>query len=163
MALPQGAELGATSDPKALIVGDKTAVAEQATSVLDEQRRIGKLLETIEGLAVPSWEGGFGKIGYITQQAQEVGKYEAYRDTLKQVGTNLNTYADALGTAQNRAQDAIDKWNEGEAATKKALADHNAAVDGYNAVVGAHNAALKSGKTVPPIGMSEPGVFVDPG
>ncbi|MGH3351375.1 MAG: putative T7SS-secreted protein [Nocardioides sp.] len=163
MALAAGAELGATNDPKALVVGDKAAVAERATAILDEQRRIGSLLETIESLAVPTWEGGFGKAGYVYEMDQEASKFGAYRDTLKSMGTSLNTYADALGTAQNRAQDAIDKWNEGEAATKKALSEHNAAVDGYNGLVAAHNSAIKSGQTVPPIGLAHPGAFVDPG
>lgn len=163
MALPKGAELGASDDPKALIVGDKAAVAEQATAILDEQRRIGTLLDTIDGLAVPTWEGGLGKLGYVLKAGQETAKFEAYRDALKHAGTNLSGYADALATAQDRAQDAIDKWNEGEAATKTALADHNAAVDGYNRQVNAHNAALRSGRSVPLIGFVHPGPFVDPG
>lgn len=163
MTLPKGAELGASDDPKALIVGDKSAVAEQATAILDEQRRIGKLLDIIDGLAVPTWEGGLGKLGYVLKAGQETAKFEAYRDALKQAGTNLSGYADALATAQDRAQDAIDKWNEGEAATKTALADHNAAVDAYNREVDAHNAALKSGRSVPLIGFVHPGPFVDPG
>ncbi|MFD4326370.1 putative T7SS-secreted protein [Nocardioides sp. NPDC058538] len=163
MALPKGAELGASDDPRALIVGDKAAVAEQATAILDEQRRIGDLLDTIDGLAVPTWEGGLGKLGYVLKAGQETAKFEAYRDALKHAGTNLNGYADALAAAQDRAQDAIDKWNEGEAATKTALADHNAAVDGYNHKVDAHNAALRSGRSVPLIGFAHPGPFVDPG
>ncbi|MFE6645976.1 putative T7SS-secreted protein [Nocardioides sp. NPDC057772] len=158
-----GAELGASDDPKALIVGDKAAVAEQATAILDEQRRIDNLLDTIAGLAVPTWEGGLGKLGYILKAGQETAKFEAYRDALKEAGTSLSGYADALATAQDRAQEAIDKWNEGEAATKAALADHNAAVDGYNRQVEAHNAALRSGRPVPLIGYVHPGPFVDPG
>ncbi|WP_406029610.1 hypothetical protein OG801_15510 [Nocardioides sp. NBC_00163] len=163
MALPKGAELGATDDPKALIVGDKAAMAEQATAILDEQRRIGKLLDTIEGLAIPTWEGGLGKAGYTYEKAQETQKFETYRDSLKSVGTRLNTYADALGSAQDRAQTAIDKWNEGEAATKKALTEHNAAVDGYNRQVDEHNAAIRRGQSIPLIGFVHPGPFVDPG
>lgn len=164
MTIPKGAELGETNDPKALILGDKAAVAEFATTFLDEQRRIGEVLESIEGLAVPTWQGGFGKAGYTYKKGKEAEAIETYRDTLKDAGTILNSYSDALGTAQDRAQEAIDKWNEGEATTKKALADHNAAVDGYNRQVDAHNAAIKSGQTtIPLIGYVHPGPFVDPG
>lgn len=163
MALPKGAELGASDDPKALIVGDKAAVAEQATAILDEHRRIASLLDTIEGLAVPTWGGGLGKLGYVLKAGQETAKFEAYRDALKHAGTNLSGYADALATAQDRAQDAINKWNDGEAATKKALAEHNAAIDGYNAAVDAHNAALRSDRPIPLIGFAHPGPFIDPG
>ncbi|MEI7056252.1 putative T7SS-secreted protein [Nocardioides sp. CCNWLW239] len=163
MGLPNGAELGATDDPKALIIGDKVAVAEHATAIDDEQRRIGTLLETIGGLAIPTWEGGLGKAGYTYEKAGVAKKFEAHRDRLKSVGARLNTYADALGTAQDRAQCAIDKWNEGEAATKKALADHNAAVEGYNRQVAEHNAAIRSGQSIPLIGFVHPGPFVDPG
>lgn len=163
MALPKGAELGATSDPKALIVGDKTAVAEQATAILDEHRRIAGLLDTIEGVAIPTWEGGLGKTRYLYDEGVEAEKFETYRDTLKSVSTSLNTYADALGTALDRAQTAIDRWNEGEALTKKALDDHNAAVTAHNQRVDAHNAKIKTGLPVGPIDSEPPGRFVDPG
>jgi hypothetical protein len=138
-------------------------VAERATAILDEEKRIGDLLETIEGLAIPTWEGGLGKAGYIYEKGQVAEKFNAYREGLKSVGTRLNTYTDALGDAQDRAQAAIDKWNAGEAATKKALADHNAAVDGYNRQIDERNAAISTGQPMPLIGFAPPGPFVDPG
>ena len=163
MTLPQGADLGTTNDPKALILGDKVAVAEQATAILDEQRRIGKLLDSVNGLAIESWQGGIGQLQYGSLKLAEVMKLGAYQDVLKEVGTRLNDYSDALATAQGRAQDAIDKWNEGERATKEALADHNAAVRSYNDRVDAHNARMKAGLPVPAIAFVPPGAFVDPG
>ena len=163
MTLPQGAELGTTDDPKALIVGDKAAVAEQATAILDEQRRIGKLLDSLNGLAIDSWQGGIGQLQYGSLKIAEAMKLGAYQEVLKQAGTRLVDYSDALATAQGRAQDAINKWNEGEQTTKEALADHNAAVQSHNERVDAHNARMKAGLPVPAIAFAPPGPFVDPG
>lgn len=163
MALPEGAELGTTNDPKALILGDKAAVGAQATDILDERRRIDRLLDSIEGLAIPTWQGGIGQFEYLSLKTASAAKFETYRDVLKSVGANLNMYSDALGVAQEKAQSAIDKWNEGERATKAALAEHNAAVKSHNERVDGHNARVKAGLPVDALNLVPPGPFVDPG
>lgn len=160
MSLPDGAELGSTADATALIKGDKSSVAERAAALHAERRRVVGILQSIEGMAIPTWQGGDGKATYLQSRSAEVKKWEAYRDLLKASGDSLNSYADALGIAQERAQSAIDKWEAGEKATKDATTAYNERVASYNQWVEQQQC---NPSPAPSFGPAPPGQFVDPG
>lgn len=160
MSLPDGAELGSTTDATDLIKGDKASIAERANALHTEKRRVVGILQSIEGMAIPTWQGGDGKATYLQSRSAEVKKWEAYRDLLNASGDSLNSYADALGIAQERAQTAIDKWDEGEKATRDATSTYNEQVASYNQWV-EHQRCNPS--SAPSFGPTHPGQFVDPG
>lgn len=160
MSLPDGAELGSTTDKTVLIKGDKRSIAERAAALHTEGRRVVGILQSIEGMAIPTWQGGDGKATYLRGRSAEVKKWEAHRDLLKASGDSLNSYAEALGVAQERAQSAIDKWEEGEKATRDATTTYNDQVASYNQWVEQQRCNPASS---PSFGPARPETFVDPG
>lgn len=164
MTLPDGAELGTTTDPKALVKGEPGQVRANATRLSDEATRIGDLASEFEAITVAGWEGGYGQPAYESARAAELDKWRAYVDVLKKASTSLSTYAGALTTAQSAAADAITKWQEGETKTQTAITDYNQAVEAYNSYVCRPvSVPTFGGPTVPSMGPSRPGPFVDPG
>ena len=165
MSLPEGAELGTTTDPKALIKGEPSQVGANATRLSTESTRISGLADDIDAISIPGWSGGYGEPAYAASRSAEQDKWSAYADLLKQASTSLSTYAGALTTAQSKAADAIAKWQQGEDATKQAVSDYNASVDAYNSYVNRQVCvpSYGGGPTTPSIGPGKPGPFVDPG
>ncbi|KQW49066.1 hypothetical protein ASC77_10200 [Nocardioides sp. Root1257] len=165
MTLPDGAELGTTTDPKALIKGEPGQVRANATRLSTESTRIAGLAGDVDAISIPGWSGGYGEPAYAAARSAEQDKWSAYADLLDQASTSLSTYAGALTTAQSKAADAIAKWQQGEDATKQAVSDYNASVDAYNSYVNRQVCvpSYGGGPTTPSIGPGKPGPFVDPG
>jgi hypothetical protein len=165
MTLPAGAELGTSTDPKALIKGEPAQVSANATRLSDESSRIKGLADDIEAISVAGWSGGFGEPAYQADRSAEQDKWRVYADLLDQAASSLSTYAGALSSAQSKAADAIAKWQQGEAATEEAVTAYNAAVAAYNSYVNRQVCvpSYGGGPTTPSIGPARPGPFVDPG
>ena len=165
MTLPQGAELGTTSDPKALIKGEPSQVEANASRLSDESTRVAGLADDVDAITVAGWSGGFGQPAYESARSAEQDKWKTYADLLKQAGSALSTYAGALTTAQGKAADAIAKWKQGEELTQAAVTTYNNAVDAYNAYVNrpVPVPSIGGGPVPPSIGPGKPGPFVDPG
>jgi type VII secretion system ESX-1 substrate len=163
MSLPEGAELGSTKDPKALIKGEPAQVRANATRLSDEARRVASLAGDFEAVGVAGWSGGFGEPAYAAKRSSEQKKWTLYADLLEEAASSLSTYAGALTTAQSKAADAIAKWQAGEDATAKATADYNAAVDSYNDYLQRRACVPTVGPVAPSLGPARPGPFVDPG
>jgi hypothetical protein len=151
-------ELGQTDDKTQLVPGRVSAVRANVDNLADEATRIQGKLQTFRGVRVPHWQGGTSGV-FRLRVSEETKKWEAYLGLLNQATGALSTYADALGTAQDKAQDAIDKWNEGERVTAAAVTEYNAAVARYNTSLlqpaGSPFAPLQS--------VPHPGAFHDPG
>ncbi len=165
MSLPKGAELGSTTDPKALIKGEPSQVTANATRLSDEATRVSDLAGDVDAITVDGWSGGLGEPAYAANRSAEQAKWKEYADMLKSASSTLSTYSGALTTAQSKAADAIKKWQEGEDATNKAVADYNTAVDNYNDYVNRQVCvpSYGGGSSVPSMGPAKPGPFVDPG
>ena len=164
MTLPDGAALGTTTDPKALIKGEPGQVESNATALSDESTRVTGLSHRVDAVSIEGWAGGFGQPAYAATRTAEQAKWRAYADLLKKAGSSLSTYAGALRTAQGKAADAIAKWQQGEEATAAAVRDYNNAVDAYNAYQNRCVAVPSyGGSTVPSMGPARPGPFHDPG
>lgn len=162
MSLPSGAPLGSTNDPTELIKGSIADVGAQITDLEDEARRATRLADEFKHVNVPDWTG-LTQIAYSLERVGQVRNWELYVENLKRAVSTLETYEGALKSAQNSAADAIAKWEEGEAATKAAETDHQASIDAYNRQVSAHNSAIHTGGVVPPISLTPPEAFQDPG
>lgn len=165
MTLPDGAALGTTTDPKALIKGEPAQVRADATRLSDEASRVSGLAGQVDAITVAGWEGGYGEPAYAGSRAAEQDKWAAYSDVLTTASSSLATYAGALSTAQGKAADAIAKWQQGEDATAQAVSDYNASVDAYNAYVNRQVCVptYGGGPVTPSVGPARPGPFVDPG
>jgi hypothetical protein len=165
VTLPEGAELGSTQDPKALIKGEPSQVRANATRLSDEAKRVSDLADAFDSVSVAGWSGGFGEPAYAGARSAEQEKWKAYADVLTKASTSLSTYAGALTTAQSKAADAIKKWQQGEDATARAVTDYNNAVASYNSYINRRVAvpSYGGGPVTPSMGPARPGPFVDPG
>ncbi len=158
MTAPPSKELGQTEDKTELVPGEVSAVRANVDNLSDEATSIQGKLQSFRAVQVPSWQGGTSGV-FRLNVSDETKKWETYLGLLNQAKGALSGYADALGTAQDKAQDAIDKWNEGERATRAAVTEHNAAVTKYN-----NSLLMPSGSPFGPISpVHAPGPFVDPG
>ncbi len=165
MTLPPGGALGSTSDPAVLIQGDPDQVLTQATTLLDESTRITELADEVAAIRVRDWSGGFGEPAYRAASSDEAAKWRTYGDLLQRAGSSLTTYAAALRAAQDRAAEAISLWQAAQAATERAVVEHDAAVAAYNAALTRPVCLPSYGSrpTPPSATPARPGPFVDPG
>lgn len=158
MALPQGAALGATTDPKQLIHGEPAVVESVATYLDGEARGATSRLSDFDSATVRDWTGEAHE-AYTYARVAQKKKLEQYADSCKRAAQSFSSFHGALTTAQASAAKAIAKWQEGEQASK-------AAVDAYNSKVDAYNARVKA-QQADPIGRAiafvPPGPFEDPG
>jgi len=156
---PSSMQLGETKDPKKLIPGEVGHVRANVTELDDENSRITGMHQSFAGISTPGWSGGLALTAYETKRGAELKTWSAFEDLLEAASSALATYAGALSTAQSGAQDAIDKWEEGERATDAAVTTYNDAVKRYNAA----SAAPSSPFGQPQLRPGPPGPFHDPG
>jgi hypothetical protein len=120
------AELGQTSDPRALIPGEPEAIASDLRALAGSMTAVegtGDALRRVDH--PPGWRGqaseAFGEAFGL-----EPPKWARAVEDLDTGGTALADYADVLGWAQGRAQLAIEVYAQGEAASQAAAARYNA-------------------------------------
>lgn len=122
------AELGDTEDPKALIPGNPEAIHKTAWSMtvygdlLHEAGTGLRRIDTTEG-----WSGEAAEQFRSTFHGQP-GKWLQAGDCFHAASKALDGYIATLTWAQREAAEAIELWNEGQAATRKATAKHDQAV-----------------------------------
>ena len=102
MTLPEGAKLGTTTDPKALIKGEPTQVSANATRLSDEAKRVSDLAGDFDAVSIAGWTGGFGEPAYVSARSAEQDKWKALADVLTKAAKSLSTYAGSLTTAQSK-------------------------------------------------------------
>lgn len=165
MTLPEGAALGTTTDPKALIKGEPTQVRANATRLSAEATRVSDLARDVAAITIAGWSGGLGEPAYASARSAEQAKWTAYAEVLTKAAKSLSTYAGSLTTAQSKAADAIKKWQEGEDASQQAVTEYNQAVEAYNSYISRPVSvpSYGGGPVTPSMGPGRPGPFVDPG
>ena len=121
------AELGETEDPQALVPGKPEAIEENARVL---RARAGESGETAEGLREidtgEAWQGPAAQT-FRDKFSYEPGKWFAAADALQAAAGALDDYASTLRWAQAQATEAIALWNQGQNATQRAKAAHEAA------------------------------------
>ncbi|SFT06259.1 putative T7SS-secreted protein [Saccharopolyspora flava] len=149
------AELGETSDPKALIPGDASSVEGTAATLRAQSERFGAVGAELKRVDVVGWTGQ-ASAAFMDAFSQEPPKWLKVCDLLDSSADALVEHASTLRWAQGQAAEAVALWEEGEAATAKAVADYNAAVSRAHSQNQANAAAGVAGTvTVPPF--SDPG------
>ncbi|MEY8042170.1 putative T7SS-secreted protein [Saccharopolyspora cebuensis] len=123
------AELGTTSDPTALVPGDAAAVHGTSVSLSaygDALREAGAGLQRID-----SSEGWSGQAAEQFRSAfdGEPRKWLEAGGAFHYAAASLERYCDTVSWAQAQAAEAIRLWDQGQAATNAARAEHTRAVE----------------------------------
>jgi uncharacterized protein YukE len=159
MTAPDSKELGETTVAKELVPGEVATIDANVRAFEKEGRTIDGMYGSLRGVRTPGWSGD-AALAWEGALDTELEKWKAYISFLDTSATALTTYASALTSAQSKAQTAIDKWEEGERATERALTEHNSAVDAYNEAIAA---PMSMTPGIPPSLPPRPGPFVDAG
>ncbi len=158
MTAPSSKALGETENPKELVPGNVEQIEANVTRLTTEHKRINGLFDSLKAVRVPDWSG-VAQQAWETYHDAEVERWKKYLKHLTETRDAIKTYSGSVTAAQTKAQQAIDKWKEGEAATKQAVTDYNNAVDNYNK----HACDPIPVNGPPVVRPAHPGVFVDPG
>ena len=138
------AELGATSDPRALIPGLPEVIEADATALAGHGRRAEQVGQGLKGVDVGDWTGDAGR-RFADTWAKEPPRWLTMADSIGATTTAMTSYAGTLRWAQNQAGGAIQLWELGNQATTRAFAEYQTAA----ADAAAHNVPI--------------GPFIDPG
>ncbi|GDY34048.1 putative T7SS-secreted protein [Gandjariella thermophila] len=150
------AELGQTNDPKALIPGDPASVQDIALLLRtygDALHEAGAGLQRID--TTDGWSGQAADAFREVFHGQPSKWLEA-GDCFHEASQAMGSYATTLTWAQAQAQEAIQQWNEAQAATKAAQEQHARDVEHAHRDAQARTAAGN-----PTVAPDIP--FVDPG
>ncbi|MEE4024439.1 HNH endonuclease signature motif containing protein [Gordonia sp. PKS22-38] len=151
------AELGETSDPKALIPGDADAIDENAVAIGGRGNSMALAGLALRGINTGDYWDGEGAEAFREVFKQEPVKWLEAADAFINTGRTLGQYAGVVRWAQSEAQGAIDMYDEAQRATAQAVTDYNNAVISANASNTANAAAGSPVRvTVPPF--DDPGI-----
>ncbi|WP_136517620.1 MULTISPECIES: WXG100 family type VII secretion target [Cellulomonas] len=126
MTAPASAELGESDDPVALVPGVAGDVRGAAATLRSWSTRLSDTGDQLKALRAPSWTGE-GADAFWGSFGPVPGVWFTASDLLADAATALEAHADAITSAQDKAQDAIDRWNRGEERTARARADYQEA------------------------------------
>ncbi|WP_158890772.1 putative T7SS-secreted protein [Amycolatopsis anabasis] len=149
------AELGQSSDPKALIPGNPEAVFENARVLRARARSATATGEALKRIDTGGWQGQASNKWHDEHQT-EVPRWLQGGDSLDAGAAVLEDHAHCLSWAQGQAAEAVRLWQQGETATQQAKAAHEHAVVEANAQTQAN-----AGRGDPTV--VQPPTFTDPG
>lgn len=121
------AELGQTRNPRELVPGDPDAIEENARVLRTRAASTDDAGEGLRAIDTGSWEGPAAR-AFHDKFSYEPGKWFTAADALQAGAGALGDYTATLRWAQTQAAEAIRLWNQGEAATQQAVAEHDTAL-----------------------------------
>ncbi|MGH9061407.1 MAG: putative T7SS-secreted protein, partial [Acidimicrobiales bacterium] len=121
------AELGQTTDPKALIPGDDNAIFENARVLHGRAKAALAAEDELKRIDTGGWRGAAADKFHEHHQT-DVPRWGQAGDSLDNAAQALTDYSNCLSWAQGQATEAIALWQDGDAATQKAKAEHDKAV-----------------------------------
>ncbi|OLF06649.1 hypothetical protein BLA60_30760 [Actinophytocola xinjiangensis] len=127
------AELGETTDRTALVPGSPETVHGAASTLTTRGATLEAIGEAIGRVDTPGWFGEACSAFWDTF-GQEKANWFTAADALTSAGTTLTGYAETLSWAQDQAQEAIDLWEQGEAATATARTSYNETLAEYRSM-----------------------------
>ncbi|WP_314615640.1 putative T7SS-secreted protein [Streptomyces stackebrandtii] len=143
-------QLGQTEDADELVHGKPEKIAEAVKSLRDFQRAFDLVGSGMKQLDSGHWKGEAADAFREKFQTLPTDWLRA-ADAMENAAKALETYSQAVVSAQGKAREAIALYKEGDQ-------DSKAAVDTYNKKVDAYNAARTGDSPLP-----DPGAFSDPG
>lgn len=149
------AELGSTTDPKALVPGNPETVHAAGEQLQSQARTMKQVADDLARIRIDGWEGKASS-AFWDQFTPEHKNWMLGHDAMESAAKTVSSHAEALSWAQGQAKEAIALWEKGEAATKKAVADFQA---GGGTFVPGQVPNARPGEPGGPVGAG----FTDPG
>ncbi|MEV6901876.1 putative T7SS-secreted protein [Amycolatopsis sp. NPDC051372] len=130
------AELGETTDPKALVPGEPRFISGDLKDLVRNIEKMAAISDGLSGVDAKQWSGE------ASDRFRETFGREPKKwfDTIGVLGTGANAladYGDALTRSQSEAQRAIELYTQGQAATRAASSQWIA--DAYKALTGGYS------------------------
>jgi hypothetical protein len=111
-----GAQLGATRDPRALVPGNPEAVVAAAEALAGQGTTMEQVGNGLGGVRTPSWSGTSSN-AFWDYFSGERSRWHVGTDAMSGAAGALTQHAEVLRWAQGQAQQAIELWDQGVAAT----------------------------------------------
>ncbi|MEV7870221.1 putative T7SS-secreted protein [Streptomyces sp. NPDC088124] len=143
-------QLGQSEEADELIHGSTARINASARNLTDFQDAFELVGRGMKNLDSSHWKGAAAD-AFREKFAPLGGDWLRAADSFGDAAGALKTYATTVTWAQAQATEAIARYEEGEAASKAAVAAYNKKVDAYN--------AARNG----PDPLPDPGEFTDPG
>lgn len=124
--MPTVAELGETTDPKALVPGDPEALRGTGRSLGEYGDLLAQVGDGLKDIDDGGWTGEAAD-AFRNAFDGEPARWITSGDCFLDAKTAVNNYANTLGWAQDEASAAIDLWERGEQATATARTEHQQA------------------------------------
>ena len=154
-------QLGQTTDPAELVHGDPAAIRSSAARLREFSSAFGETAAGMQGLDTAHWTGAAAD-AFRAKFAPHPAKWHDAASATGTAAGALQSYAEAAESAQGRARQAIDLYQQGQQATATATAAYNQLVASYNTAAQAYDSRLAAGQD-PGTRPTEPGAFTDPG
>ncbi|WP_235883971.1 putative T7SS-secreted protein [Saccharopolyspora elongata] len=120
-------ELGQTTEPTLLVPGDPAAIESNAHFIRERASKASETGRALQRIDAGGWSGEAADLWHEQHQT-DVPRWFDGEDSLAAGAAALEEYARVLRWAQGEAAEAVRSWEEGEAATRQAKADHERAV-----------------------------------
>ncbi|MFE2555562.1 putative T7SS-secreted protein [Streptomyces sp. NPDC059352] len=143
-------QLGQTEDADELVHGKPEKIAEAVKNLRDFQRAFDLVGGGMKRLDASHWKGEAAN-AFREKFSTLPTDWLHAADAMENAAKALETYSQAVVSAQGKAREAIALYKEGDQ-------DSKSAVDTYNKKVDAYNAARTGDSPLP-----DPGAFTDPG
>ncbi|MFI7340177.1 putative T7SS-secreted protein [Streptomyces sp. NPDC050085] len=150
-ATPTEQGLGHTDDPTQLVHGNPGNIRESAKHLKDFHSAFDKVGRGMKKVDASGWKGEAAD-AFHTKISIHPTKWAQAAEACSTAAEALDSYADTIKWAQDKAQDAIDTYKRGQHSTKTSA-------DAYNKKADAYNAKVKAGEDPGP----RPDPWHDPG
>ncbi|MHB9857556.1 putative T7SS-secreted protein [Streptomyces sp. YIM S03343] len=136
-ATPGEQQLGQTEDPDELVHGNPGSIRRSAKHLKDFHGAFDKVSSGLKKVDSTGWKGQGGD-AFRKKFGVHPTKWAQAADACEAAAGALESYADTVKWAQDRAKEAIELYRKGVKASKDAAGAYNKRVDAYNAKVKAN-------------------------
>lgn len=112
------AQLGETSDPRALVCGNADSIRSVAQTLQRFSHAFGQTADGLERIETGGWKGAAAD-AFRARFSGEPGKWSKARSAMDQVSEALHFYAGEIESAQFQAHQAIQLWDQGQSASRE--------------------------------------------
>src|SRR4051812_28598370 len=153
--------LGESEDPKELVHGSEPALRERAAHLRKFAAAFENVGQGMRSLDPGEWRGQAAD-AFRAKFDVQPKQWLTAADACTAAATALDTYADTVAWAQERAQAAIERYRAAQDSSRRAADAYDAQVSAYNRAAERYNATAEAGGD-PGVKPTKPGDFTDPG
>lgn len=111
------AELGQTKDPRELVPGDPEKIEDSAAAIRRLSARFRQVSEDLDRIRISRWSGE-ASAAFHTAFSPQAAQWRTTSTVFTESAAALESYAQSLRRAQQKAADSITLWQQGEATTQ---------------------------------------------